>query len=55
MEGSKVPTSEDLAGFWDMVMIQVDDVKAMFEEIDTMRKNDWQSPKRPSQVKVPLK
>lgn len=53
MEGSKVPTSEDLAGFWDMVMIQVDDVKAMFEEIDTMRKNDWQSPKRPSQVKPP--
>lgn len=53
LEGSKTPTSEDLAGFWDMVMIQVDDVKTMFEEIEGMRRNGWQSPKRASQVKLP--
>lgn len=34
-------TNEDLQGFWDMVMLQVDQVDAMFEEIDKLRKNDW--------------
>lgn len=33
-------------------MIQVDDVKTMFEEIEGMRRNGWQSPKRASQGKV---
>lgn len=34
-------TNEDLQGFWDMVMLQVDQVDAMFDEIDKLRKNDW--------------
>ena len=41
-----VPTSEDLAGFWDMVYIQVEHINALFAELDTLRKNGW-VPKKP--------
>ncbi|XP_052870147.1 uncharacterized protein LOC128275624 [Anopheles cruzii] len=37
-------TGEDLRGFWDMVMLQVNDVDATFVEIDTFRKNGWKKP-----------
>ncbi|KAK3732881.1 hypothetical protein QZH41_018668 [Actinostola sp. cb2023] len=35
------PTNADLAGFWDMVMLQVDDVSSMFDNIEELRKNGW--------------
>jgi len=44
-------TSSDLAGFWDMVMIQVDDVNRLFEEIDQLRQNGWKSPTKQTLVK----
>ncbi|XP_063222343.1 uncharacterized protein LOC134530941 [Bacillus rossius redtenbacheri] len=34
-------TSEDLAGFWDMVMLQVDQVDGLFAEISELRANNW--------------
>ncbi|BES97426.1 Guanylate-kinase-associated protein (GKAP) protein [Nesidiocoris tenuis] len=34
-------TCEDLAGFWDMVMIQVEDVRAQFKAIEALKKNNW--------------
>ncbi|XP_052893695.1 uncharacterized protein DDB_G0283357 [Anopheles moucheti] len=37
-------TGEDLRGFWDMVMLQVNNVDASFEEIDSFRKNGWRKP-----------
>uniref|UniRef100_A0A182QR28 Guanylate-kinase-associated protein n=1 Tax=Anopheles farauti TaxID=69004 RepID=A0A182QR28_9DIPT len=37
-------TGEDLRGFWDMVMLQVNNVDASFAEIDSFRKNDWRKP-----------
>nr|CAD7402037.1 unnamed protein product [Timema poppensis] len=40
-------TSEDLAGFWDMVMLQVDHVYAMFEELNRLRSNNWQEDEAP--------
>ncbi|KAK9503488.1 hypothetical protein O3M35_010033 [Rhynocoris fuscipes] len=36
-------TNEDLAGFWDMVMIQITEVFTQFEQIEKMRKNDWKN------------
>ncbi len=36
-----VPTSEDLAGFWDMVYIQVEHIHSLFAELQTIRKNGW--------------
>lgn len=37
-------TGEDLRGFWDMVMLQVNNVDASFAEIDSFRKNGWRKP-----------
>ena len=42
-----VPTSEDLAGFWDMVYIQVEHIHSLFAELRTIRQNGW---RRPQQV-----
>ena len=43
-DGQFATTSEDLAGFWDLVMIQVDDVRLMFTEIEELRLNNWKEP-----------
>ncbi|KAK4884160.1 hypothetical protein RN001_000431 [Aquatica leii] len=34
-------TNEDLQGFWDMVLLQVDQVDELFKEIDKLRANNW--------------
>lgn len=34
-------TSEDLQGFWDMLMLQVNHVDKLFEEIEALKKNNW--------------
>ena len=34
-------TCEDLAGFWDMVMLQVEHVNRLFEEITKLREANW--------------
>ncbi|CAH1397780.1 unnamed protein product [Nezara viridula] len=34
-------TNEDLAGFWDMVLLQVKEILAQFEELERAKKNDW--------------
>lgn len=36
------PTPEDLQGFWEMVMLQVDNVDALFADLDTIRADNWQ-------------
>ncbi|KAJ9575706.1 hypothetical protein L9F63_007465, partial [Diploptera punctata] len=41
-------TCEDLAGFWDMVMLQVDHVDRLFEEITKLRNANWVEVKVPS-------
>ncbi|XP_012285584.1 uncharacterized protein LOC105702525 isoform X2 [Orussus abietinus] len=41
--GEEFPTTnEDLAGFWDMVMLQVVQVNQLFEQIETLRSRQWQ-------------
>lgn len=43
MPGEEFPTtSEDLAGFWDMVMLQVVQVNELFDQIEKLRKSQWQ-------------
>jgi len=34
-------TSQDLAGFWDMVNIQVENIADDFSDIDVLRENNW--------------
>jgi len=38
-------TCEDLAGFWDVVLIQVNDVDRMFDEITLLSQCDWDESK----------
>ncbi|KAK2584813.1 hypothetical protein KPH14_007126 [Odynerus spinipes] len=41
--GEEFPTTnEDLAGFWDMVMLQVVQVNELFDQIEKSRKSQWQ-------------
>ena len=48
-------TNLDLTGFWDMVLIQVEDVNSMFSEIEELRQNGWRTPKQsPQKLKVSL-
>jgi hypothetical protein len=48
-EGETFTTKDgDLQGFWDMMMLQVDDVDAAFAEVQKCRENGWAKPKPPS-------
>merc|ERR1719412_521025 len=40
-EDPHVPTNDDLAGFWDMVYIQVEHINALFKELTKIRQNGW--------------
>ena len=39
--GSFVTLDQDLAGFWDMVCIQIDHIQNMYIELDGIRDNNW--------------
>ncbi|XP_068610203.1 disks large-associated protein 2 [Brachionichthys hirsutus] len=36
------PTSQDLAGFWDLLQLSIDDVTAKFDELQLIKSNQWQ-------------
>lgn len=43
------PTSQDLAGYWDMLQLSVEDVSMKFDELQQLKLNDWKvmaSPER---------
>ncbi|KAH9383121.1 uncharacterized protein LOC144178165 isoform X4 [Haemaphysalis longicornis] len=51
--GDSFPTTgSDLAGFWDMVMLQVENVHALFEELNMLRANNWEEPKKTGSTRV---
>lgn len=35
------PTSQDLAGFWDLLQLSIEDVSAKFQELQQIRGNEW--------------
>jgi len=37
----KETKSSDLQGYWDMMYIQIEDVHAMFADIEKLRANNW--------------
>ncbi|XP_067131123.1 uncharacterized protein [Centruroides vittatus] len=47
-----VPTSSDLTGFWDLVLLQVADVKNTFSEIQKLKENNWLEVKSPEGRKI---
>ena len=41
------PTSQDLAGFWDLLQLSIDDVTAKFDELQQIKSNQWQPVESP--------
>ncbi|XP_078256046.1 disks large-associated protein 2 isoform X2 [Rhinoraja longicauda] len=35
------PTSQDLAGFWDLLQLSIEDVSMKFDELHQLKANDW--------------
>ncbi|XP_051731251.1 disks large-associated protein 2 isoform X1 [Ctenopharyngodon idella] len=35
------PTAQDLAGFWDLLQLSIDDVTAKFDELQQIKSNEW--------------
>lgn len=49
------PTSQDLAGFWDLLQLSIDDVTAKFDELQQIKSNQWHPVGSPEKkVKQPL-
>merc|ERR1712088_536084 len=46
------PTPDDLAGFWDMVYIQVEHIHFLFAELRELRSNGWKRPEPVSKKTV---
>ncbi|XP_069854435.1 disks large-associated protein 2 isoform X2 [Dipodomys merriami] len=50
------PTPQDLAGYWDMLQLSVEDVSMKFDELQQLKLSDWKamdSPERKEERKVP--
>ena len=41
------PTSQDLAGFWDLLQLSIDDVTAKFDELQQIKSNEWRPVESP--------
>ncbi|XP_061700201.1 disks large-associated protein 2 [Syngnathoides biaculeatus] len=52
------PTSQDLAGFWDLLQLSVDDVTLKFDQLHQIKGNNWrtiESPEKKPPAPVPKK
>ncbi|KAM3595605.1 uncharacterized protein V6R79_026074 [Siganus canaliculatus] len=52
------PTSQDLAGFWDLLQLSIDDVTMKFDQLQQIKNNHWRlmdSPEKKPPVPVPKK
>uniref|UniRef100_A0A8D3A5X3 DLG associated protein 2 n=1 Tax=Scophthalmus maximus TaxID=52904 RepID=A0A8D3A5X3_SCOMX len=52
------PTSQDLAGFWDLLQLSIDDVTIKFEQLQQIKNNNWRpvdSPEKKPPAPVPKK
>ncbi|KAM6460647.1 disks large-associated protein 2 isoform 4-T6 [Liasis olivaceus] len=50
------PTSQDLAGFWDLLQLSIEDVSMKFDELHQLKLNEWkiiESPEKKEERKVP--
>uniref|UniRef100_A0A3Q3AQU0 DLG associated protein 2 n=1 Tax=Kryptolebias marmoratus TaxID=37003 RepID=A0A3Q3AQU0_KRYMA len=52
------PTSQDLAGFWDLLQLSIDDVSMKFDQLQQIKNNNWkpvESPEKKPPAPVPKK
>lgn len=47
------PTSQDLAGYWDMLQLSVQDVSMKFDELHQLKLNDWRAAESPDRKVTP--
>lgn len=48
------PTSQDLAGYWDMLQLSIEDVSMKFDELQQLKLNAWKIIESPEkQVSLP--
>uniref|UniRef100_A0A673WYW2 DLG associated protein 2 n=1 Tax=Salmo trutta TaxID=8032 RepID=A0A673WYW2_SALTR len=47
------PTSQDLAGFWDLLQLSIDDVTAKFNELQQIKNNDWRPVEKSPEKRLP--
>ncbi|KAM3618086.1 uncharacterized protein V6R79_015170 [Siganus canaliculatus] len=41
------PTAQDLAGFWDLLQLSIEDISMKFDELYQLKANNWQIPEKP--------
>lgn len=51
-EGEFLTLDGDLAGFWDMVCLQIEDIKRLFIKLDEMKSNNWIIIRKPIKPKT---
>ncbi|XP_030589355.1 disks large-associated protein 4 [Archocentrus centrarchus] len=45
------PTSQDLAGFWDLLQLSIEDISMKFDELYQLKANNWQLPEKKNENK----
>uniref|UniRef100_A0A3Q4IFE1 Discs, large (Drosophila) homolog-associated protein 4a n=1 Tax=Neolamprologus brichardi TaxID=32507 RepID=A0A3Q4IFE1_NEOBR len=45
------PTSQDLAGFWDLLQLSIEDISMKFDELYQLKANNWQLPEKKDENK----
>lgn len=47
------PTAQDLAGFWDLLQLSIEDISMKFDELYQLKSNNWQLPEKKNENKLP--
>ncbi|XP_054653988.1 disks large-associated protein 4 isoform X2 [Dunckerocampus dactyliophorus] len=46
------PTAQDLAGFWDLLQLSIEDISLKFDELYQLKANKWQLPEKSEKVET---
>nr|XP_057907042.1 disks large-associated protein 4 isoform X2 [Doryrhamphus excisus] len=46
------PTAQDLAGFWDLLQLSIEDISLKFDELYQLKANNWQLPEKSEKVET---
>uniref|UniRef100_A0A2K6DRJ0 DLG associated protein 4 n=1 Tax=Macaca nemestrina TaxID=9545 RepID=A0A2K6DRJ0_MACNE len=55
-DANPCPTAQDLAGFWDLLQLSIEDIRMKFDELHHLKANSWQlvvTPKKRKEEKKP--
>uniref|UniRef100_A0A3Q3N7N2 Discs, large (Drosophila) homolog-associated protein 3 n=1 Tax=Labrus bergylta TaxID=56723 RepID=A0A3Q3N7N2_9LABR len=48
------PTSQDLAGFWDLLQLNIEDVRVKFQDLQRVKDSNWRLPPEKKKLPPPL-